>query len=93
MSDIEFIDGLIIKEPRQGAPDFVKASLSIKREELITWLQGRDDAWVNADIKVSRAGKWFCAVNDWKPAEGGRERSQQSAPPKGRFEDDSDLPF
>ena len=33
--DIEFPKGLIVKKPRDGAPDFVIASISIKREELI----------------------------------------------------------
>lgn len=30
-SDIEFVDGLIVKAPHERAPDFVKASISIKR--------------------------------------------------------------
>lgn len=63
----EFVDGLIIKAPREGAPDFVKGSISIKRAELIQWLQGKQDDWVNLDIKESRGGKWYAAVNDWKP--------------------------
>ena len=58
MSDIEFINGLMAKQPNENAPDFVKASISIKREELIAWLSSRNDEWINADIKESRGGKW-----------------------------------
>jgi len=69
--DVEFVDGLIIKAPREGAPDFVKGSISMKREELIAWLSGKKEEWINLDIKVSRAGKWYTQVNNWKPSENG----------------------
>ena len=67
MADIEFVDGLMVKAPRVGAPDFVKGSISIKRVDLGNWLRAKDDEWINIDIKVSKGGKWYAAVNDWKP--------------------------
>lgn len=71
MSDKKFVDGLIAKAPRDGAPDFVKGSLSIKRQELINWLQQEQGEWINIDVKESRTpGKWYCEVNTWKK-EGG----------------------
>lgn len=66
MSDIVFLDGLIVKKP-EGAPDFVIAKLSIKREELITFLQNQEGDWLNADIKESKAGKFYAALDTWKP--------------------------
>ncbi|MFT7557664.1 MAG: hypothetical protein ACI83D_000329 [Planctomycetota bacterium] len=69
--DPEFVDGLIIKAPRQGAPDFVKGSISIKREELLAWLSQKTEEWINLDIKVSKAGKWYSQVNTWKPSNEG----------------------
>lgn len=98
MSDIEFVNGLIAKAPRDTAPEFVKASLSIKREELIAWLQEREGEWINVDIKEGRTGKWYAAVDAWKP---NSERAESSAPrqqrapapaPAGDFQDD-DIPF
>jgi len=85
MSDIEFVDGLIVKAPRDGTPDFVKMSISIKRKELGNWLRSKDDEWINLDVKVSKSGKWYAAVNDWKP-----EQSQQPAKqaPSNEFFDD-----
>ena len=77
MSDIEFIDGLSAKAPRQNAPDFVKASLSIKREALIAWLQQRDDEWVNADVNEARSGKWYVAVDPWKPNSDRQQRQER----------------
>ncbi len=65
--NIEFVDGLIVKAPRQGAPDFVKGSISIKRADLGNWLRGKQDEWINVDIKVSKGGKWYAAVNKFNP--------------------------
>jgi hypothetical protein len=67
MSDIEFINGLNFKAPKDGAPDYVIAKGSIKRLELIAWLQAKDGEWVNFDLKVSNAGKLYAAVDNWKP--------------------------
>lgn len=67
MSDNKFIGGLIVKAPNDRAPDYVKARISIKREELIAWLQTEQGDWINADIKVSKGGKWYAQVDDWKP--------------------------
>jgi hypothetical protein len=88
MSDIEFIDGLLVKAPRDNAPDFIKASLSIKRVELIAWLSKRTDEWVNSDVKVSKGGKWFVAVDNWKPD--GKKGSDKPAKgkPANDFQDD-----
>lgn len=95
----EFVNGLIVKPPHANAPDFVKASLSIRRAELIEWLQGRDGAWVNLDVKESRGGKWYASVNDFKPKEGGAKPASKSAPQRtsaassGYADDLDDLPF
>lgn len=85
MSEVEFIDGLMVKEPRV---DFIKASLSIKREELIAWLQGKDDEWINADVKVGKSGKWYVAVNNWKPNNQAPEEKPQPLANQGGFKDD-----
>jgi len=63
----KFINGLFARAPHQKAPDFVKCSLSIKREELIAWLSEQEGEWVNIDVKESREGKWYASVNEWKP--------------------------
>lgn len=65
--DDRFPDGLIIKAPRQGAPEFIKCSLSIKVMNLLQYLQKQTTDWINLDIKVSQQGKWYAQVNDWKP--------------------------
>lgn len=67
MDDIEFVDGLIVKAPHPKAPSFVKARISIKVAELKAWLDGKTEEWVNLDVKESKGGKWYAAVNTFKP--------------------------
>lgn len=96
MSDIQFINGLTFKAPHERAPEYVKAKGSIKRDELIATLQAMTGEWVNFDVKVSQGGKWYAAVDNWKP-----NAKRESVPPKpkpaqqaesGGFVDD-DIPF
>ncbi len=100
MNEAEFVNGLIVKAPRDGAPDFVKGSISIKIGELIEWLNDRDGEWVNIDLKEARSGKWYAAVNNYKKEEsrsGGRSPSPsrqavQKSQPMDDFADD-DIPW
>jgi len=99
MSDIEFVSGLIVKATHEKAPEYVKAALSIKREELIAWLQSRSDEWINVEVRESRGGKWYAAVNNYKregnqaqPAKPREPVKNCPQPDQGGFEDD-DIPF
>jgi hypothetical protein len=108
MSDAKFIPGLFVKPPHERAPDFIKNRLSIKNADLIAYLQKRLNAgeeWTNADIKESREGKVYAALDEWKPeGNGGRSRapsrdrsvaSEHDTPQPaatGDFQDD-DIPF
>jgi hypothetical protein len=98
-NETEFVDGLIVKAPNDNAPEYVKARLSIKRQDLIAWLQGRDGDWINVEIKSAKSGKWYAAVDAWKPC---AERQDKPAPKRAvptpaparndPFPDD-DIPF
>jgi len=69
MNDPVFPKGLSIKQPNEKAPDFVKGSISIKRQEFLDWLSHQTGEWINLDMKVSkRTGKWYSQVNDYKPS-------------------------
>lgn len=63
----DFVDGLMAKQPNEKAPDFVKCALSIKRTDLIAWLTGQTDDWINVQVKESKGGKWYAEVDTWKP--------------------------
>lgn len=78
-----FVDGMIVKE----APvDFIVAKVSFKVEDMVKFLnENMNNGWVNVDIKTSKGGKMYAALNDWKP-EGKAETSKTE-------EVEDDLPF
>ena len=91
MAEIEFVAGMIVKPPRDGAPDYVKASISIKTDEFVTWLKEQlkdKPEWINIDIKAGKTGKWYAAKNTWKPEE---KKAPKPAPDHTGLDDD--LPF
>jgi hypothetical protein len=98
--EIEFVDGLIVKAPNPKAPDFVKASISIKVEDLGKWLRAKykaGDEWVNIDVKEAKSGKWYAAVSNFKPKAQEPERpevTRNATKTGGKFDDmDDDIPF
>lgn len=96
MSDeIEFVDGMIVKPPHERAPQFVKAQISIKVEDLGKWLREKykaGDEWINLDVKESKNGKWYAAVSTFKP----KEKAAPAPQPQSRRPTDDmadDIPF
>lgn len=66
----KFVDGLFFSQPRQNAPQFILGNISISKAKFLTWLdsqQPNDKDYVNIDIKMSKQGKVYCTLNDWKP--------------------------
>ena len=97
-SEIQFIDGLVVQAPRENAPDYVKARIWIKREELIAFLQSQTGESINADVKVSQGGKWYAAVDNWKPQNGNgpRQATARREAPKAtaqEYDDSDSIPF
>lgn len=87
-----FVDGMIIKPPRAGAPDFVKFGISIKVYELEKFLtQHRDGEWLNIEVKASREGKLYAELDTWKPKGSKGAGGGHSAPPPA--DDFDDIPF
>lgn len=70
----KFVPGMFAKAPREGAPEYIKCAISLKVAELGQFLREAykaGDEYVNVDIKVSKGGKWYAAVNTWKPEKKG----------------------
>ena len=91
-NETEFVDGLIVKPPHEKAPDFVKAQISIKVADLGVWLREKHKAgeeWVNLDVKAAKSGKWYAAVNTYKP----KEKEAAKPAPKSAADMDDDIPF
>jgi hypothetical protein len=95
MSDKEFPNGLFAKAPHENAPDFVKCKISIKRADFGNWLRGKQDEWINLDVKVSQDGKWYAEVDTWKPQPKGESStggSFEDGMAEDKFHDDK-IPF
>lgn len=91
--EIEFVNGLIVKAPHEKAPDFVKASISIKVADLGMWLREKHksgEEWVNVDVKESKGGKWYAAVSTYKKPETPAAKPAKKA---GFADMDDDIPF
>jgi hypothetical protein len=61
-------DGLIVKDRRESAPEWVKGSLSIKVDDFKAFLDKHNSGgWVNIDLLTAKSGKPYAALNTWKP--------------------------
>ena len=76
----ELVTGLFAYMP---SVDFVKCRLAIKRKDLGNWLRGKEDDWINVDVKQSENvdekgnNKWYCAVNTFKPKNDSKPKQEE----------------
>lgn len=90
----EPISGLYPKAKHANAPDFVIGKLSINIPQFREWMQAHIKAnpgeeWINIDLKVSKAGKGYASIDDWKPDADKQTPQSASA---DNFQSD-DIPF
>ena len=95
MSDL--INGLYPKPKHQNAPDFVIGKLSINVQQFREWMQGwlkenPGEEWINIDMKTSKAGKGYAAIDDWKPEKQDTPPARAEAPATDDF-GTGDIPF
>lgn len=79
--EAEFPKGVIVKRPKETAPDFVKADVSIKVDDLIEYLQNCNpkSGWWNGQIKESREGKLYISRDTYEAP----DPSANQAPKRG----------
>lgn len=103
MSEVKFVQGLSFKAKHANAPDYVICKGSIRKDDLIAWLQTELGEWINFDVKESKGGKYYASVDDWKPNQGGghggrkggQEPRQRQAPVTNPVNDEfgDSIPF
>lgn len=77
-----FADGIMFKRPREGAPEFVKGSVSIKVAEFVPFVEKHTkEGWVNLDLKESMNGKLYLQLNTWNK-EAVTEKVETKSEPK-----------
>jgi hypothetical protein len=79
-----FIDGMLIKPPREGIPSFIKGSISVKCDEFKVFMDKHaNNGWLNIDIKKSKAGKLYLSLNTYKKeTKVAEETVQEELPPE-----------
>ena len=96
MSEIKFANGIYFNRPHEKAPEFVLGSISIKPDDFIGWLREQDvnvKGYVRLKVNLSKAGKEYVALDDWKP-DPGSQRGVIPDEPKEKEDDfDDDIPF
>ena len=70
MSDM--VGGIYPKVKSDRSPDFVICKMSINVAQFREWMQAHmkanpSEEWINMDFLVSRAGKGYAKLDNWKP--------------------------
>jgi len=71
MADKVFANGMIVKAPRDSAPDYVICDVSIKIEEFEETIRKHGyQGWLNLSIKESTTNKLYAEVDTWRKDQG-----------------------
>jgi hypothetical protein len=62
----EFAKGIYANKPHEKS--YAKAKLTIDRKPAIEWLQSLNEEKINLEVKEGQSGKWYVAVDTWKPS-------------------------
>ena len=67
--EIIFVDGVFVKRPPEGAPDFVKLLFSVNVDVFKQFLDGHRNelGYVNLKLKVSKSGKPYLELDTFTP--------------------------
>lgn len=81
-----FPEGIFYNKPREGAPEFVRGSLSIQVDKLIPFLEQHKNAqgYVNIDMLLSKENSLYLALNEWKKPESLNSQPQAPQPLRER---------
>jgi hypothetical protein len=68
MEEKIFVAGMIVKRPPDAAPDFIKLNVSFKLAEFVEFAKAHHrDGWLNAQLKVSKAGNMYMELDTFTP--------------------------
>ena len=96
-----FVKGLYFNEPHENAPAWVKGKLSINKGQFLNFLdelKANEKGYISIDMKVSKSGKTYFQVDNWKPDKN-YTKTEKTAPAAAKDDDwmstspDDDVPF
>lgn len=94
MADKIFADGLLVKLPRDGAPEFVLGSLSVKGDEFKKFIDEhvKVSGWLNIDLLIGKSGKPYAALNTYE-VEKPESLKEDTIEYPAEEDNSSDVPF
>lgn len=95
MNEKEFVGGLYVNVPKESRPDFVVAEGAIRRKQMLDFLNGKTDEWINFEVtrpknpNPEKPRRLNAFVDTWEP-----KQQPNLSSKKGATEDfDDDIPF
>jgi hypothetical protein len=78
MAETIFVDGMRFEIPNEKTPEWIKGKISVKVSSLIPFLQAHqsEKGWVNIDLKKSKGGTFYLALNTYKKGDTSKNASQ-----------------
>ena len=62
-----FPEGFIYKKPHPKAPNWIKGTISIKKNDFIAFLEQQEGEWITIDICESKdKSKLYPVLNQWR---------------------------
>lgn len=87
-----YIKGLYAKKPHPNAPKFIISNISMKRLDLIDYLQNSTDEYINARIKDGQKG-YYVELDTYKPVKKDTgELPKEEVPDFNKMVDDTLIP-
>ena len=86
--EVVFAEGIGFAGPRPKAPEYIKGRVWVRVKQFVEFLENNDhihDGYLNLELKESKSGKLYLAVDTWKPT---KDETKEYT---GKVDDD--LPF
>src|SRR3990167_1855142 len=83
-----FVDGMRFEVPNEKAPERIKGKISVKVSSLIPFLQAHqsEKGWVNIDLKKSKGGALYLALNNYKKGDNSVTHNRAPNPKEAEIE-------
>jgi len=73
-----FINGMRFYKPKENSPEWIKGNLVIEKTELVEFLKTCPTETVRIDLKKSKEGKLYLALNTFNPIK--KEEPKRESP-------------
>ena len=77
-SGITFVDGMSVRKPKEGVPEWIILQISFEVSKFAKFVKEHEKrGWVSVELRKSKEGKLYLALNDWEPKKTGNRDDQE----------------